>query len=909
VKHYFSYWGKTRSKDGAGSPCHLLPFHCLDVAACAKTLLEVSSFTLGNLTEEMNWSPEVVRQVIVFFLAIHDIGKFASAFQDLMPDLLPRPAGGKKRIFVDRLRHDTLGWLLWKEKGRRSWFGQLSMEAWDFWDLWMRVATGHHGLPPREQFGVLGAPRLSDYCSPFDSEAAASFVRDVAEFLLPDGLPEPDEPAYRALLRHSWRLAGLAVLADWLGSGDHFAYDDTPLSLKDYWENTALPKAREAVRAAGLEACAVRAWEGATQLVAFPALSPLQHYAATVELGEGPQIFLLEDITGAGKTEAALLLANRLMAAGYAQGLYFALPTMATANQMYERTAGLYRRLYADGAEPSLLLAHGARYMVEGFRNSILSDRSPEHVLQAVQEDSAQCSGWLADSRKKALLADVGVGTVDQVLLGVLPVRHQSLRLLGMAAKVLIVDEVHAYDDYMSKLLQAVVEVQAMQGGSVVLLSATVPMRLRQELIAAFARGRGWKRASAAPDMRYPLATQLAEGAVRTVACETRIPLMRRVTVRPLHSEREVVEHIWAAAKNGQCVCWIRNTVSDARRGHALLQQAGAARLGLFHSHFTLSERLKIEGEVLRAFGRKSAPSERQGRILVATQVVEQSLDLDFDELFVDLAPVDLLIQRAGRLRRHARMPDGTSAPDGVERRGEPVLYMLCPEMVQQPGADWYARMFPKAQYVYPNAGELWLTQKALLDAGCIVTPGEVGQTGSVRSLVEAVYGVEFDAIPTALQANALAQEGKRRADESQANFNTIPLQGGYQEGLSGKWYDEAEVSPRLSEDQKLIYLAREKNGELRPFCDAAEFAWELSSVRLDARRVDELAEEWKARFDSAIASLRRRERLLEGEAFVLPMVREKGRWVGMGAKEKKDKKTVRVTYVEGWGVDVESAD
>jgi CRISPR-associated endonuclease/helicase Cas3 len=907
VEPYFAYWGKARPEKGLGAPCHRLPFHALDVAACAQVLAEQSRFDVQELAGAMGWPEDAVRQLFVFFVALHDVGKFASAFQNLVPELAPRIPGEALSKLAERLRHDTLGWLLWQDAGRHEWFGrELDEDAADFADTWMRVVAGHHGKPPIENFGARLRPKAERYFLPANRTAAAAFARDAAEFLLPDGLPEADDNVSSALKRGTWQLAGLEVLADWLGSNaQFFPYQIEPLELRAYWETTALPRARQAVRAAGLETHAARRWSGAQELLEFARLTPLQQYAATVELGPGPQIFLLEDVTGAGKTEAAFLLAHRMMAAGLAHGLYFALPTMATANQIYERTAGIYQRLYADPASCSLVLAHAARRLVKGFRASVVAAGESPAERTAPGEPSAACAqlnAWLADSGKKALLADVGVGTIDQALLGVLPVRHQSLRLLGLAGKVLIVDEVHAYDEYMTKLLDKLVEVQAMQGGCVVLLSATVPAQLRSRLVAAFARGREWRGCSVAIDSRYPLATQLADGVVRSEACETRAELKRSVTIQPLHSEEDVAERMLRAAENGHCACWIRNTVEDARRGFESLRATSAVRVGLFHSRFAMADRLEIETGVLRTFGKASGPNERRGQLLVATQVVEQSLDLDFDELFIDLAPVDLVIQRAGRLRRHVRKADGTQALNGVDGRGEPVLHILCPAWSEEPGADWYGRMFPKAQFVYPNVGTLWLTERALLDAGRILTPGAPGQTGSVRMLIEAVYGDEAVDIPEALRRQTLKALGEAMANESIAGFNAISLEQGYQEGLTGKWYDESRLSTRLSEEGRPIYLAREKDGVLRPLYDG-EFAWEMSAVRVRTQLIDGLAPEWEQRFGTAIEVLRKCVPLLEGEALVLPLVPEGDGWSGMA---KSRGRPIWVRYGSERGLDVQ---
>ncbi len=904
---YFAYWGKARPEAGEGALCHKLPFHALDVAACAQVLSEQSRFGMETLALSMGWQADKVRHLSVFFAALHDVGKFSNTFQALAPELAPAKTTAVRSLLAKPLRHDTMGWLLWQDSKRFTLLGrELDDDAAEIADVWMRVSTGHHGKPPREDFGAWTRPKAGTYFSSEDMVAAGAFVRDMAALLLPERLPDADERARSTLVRGSWLLAGLAVLADWLGSNAHFfPYRSEPLELRAYWETVALPRACNAVRAAGLETHETRSWSGAREFLEFAGLTPLQEYAATAKLGSGPQIFLLEDVTGAGKTEAALLLTHRMMAAGLAQGLYFALPTMATANQMYDRTACVYRKFYAEGEVPSLVLAHGARKMVDGFRNSVLAPcESPEErtARGELATGSAQLNAWLADSGKKALLADVGVGTIDQALLGVLPVRHQSLRLLGLAKKILIVDEVHAYDSYMTQLLENLVEAQAAQGGCVILLSATVPARLRRQLMSAFARGAGVEGVTVQHDDRYPLATHLVEGTIRTDACETRSELKRRVAVQPLHAEDAVVERMSRIAAEGRCACWIRNTVEDARRSYDCLRAlVGAERVGLFHSRFAMADRMEIEGRVLRGFGKESGPGERRGRLLVATQVVEQSLDLDFDELFVDLAPMDLVIQRAGRLRRHTRTAEGKRTSGVMDERGDPVLHILCPPWSDEPDVDWYGRLFPKAKYVYPDVGALWRTERALLEAGCIVTPGAPGEVGSVRQLIETVYGDDAVTIPAGLQGQTQKAVGKAMADASLAGFNTIALKEGYCDGLTGKWYEESELSTRIGEESLSIYLARKTGGELRPLYEG-EFAWERSAVRVPFRGVDGLAAEWQARFGTAIEILRKHVRLLEGEAFVLPLVPEKEEWVGMAACNGR---TVCVRYGRERGLEL----
>ena len=237
--------------------------------------------------------------------------------------------------------------------------------------------------------------------------------------------------------------------------------------------------------------------------------TPLQQFCDNTDLAAGSQLWVLEDVTGAGKTEAALILASRLMAAGMGNGFFIGLPTMATSNAMYERMAESYAKLYVEGSLPSLVLSHGSRHLSDKFVKSFRDFSLPGKEDNLLEEDGGvQCARWIADSAKKSMLADVGVGTLDQMLMGVLPARHQSLRLYGMYRKILIVDEVHAYDPYMETLLQKVLEGHSATGGSAILLSATMPRGMRQRLCEAFSRGLGEEQRVRLEEERYPLVTR-----------------------------------------------------------------------------------------------------------------------------------------------------------------------------------------------------------------------------------------------------------------------------------------------------------------------------------------------------------------------------------------------------------------
>ncbi len=576
-----------------------------------------------------------------------------------------------------------------------------------------------------------------------------------------------------------------------------------------------------------------------------------------VELSPSPQLFILEDVTGAGKTEAALVLAHRLMAQGQGKGLYVALPTMATANAMYDRLGQVYRKLYQPEPKPSLVLAHGARDLSETFRRSVFVSEQAQNdnaYNQRGEEDLSTtyyCNAWLADSRKKALLADVGIGTVDQALLAVLPARHQSLRLLGLQGKILLIDEVHAYDSYMQKLLDALLQAHAQQGGSTILLSATLPRRMRGELVHAFHRGLENKDA---PELKcskqYPLVTHTPATETET-PLDTREQVRRRVSIEALHGEEDVLAQIQRSIQSGLCVCWIRNTVKDARQSYQDCLDSGldARRVHLFHSRFAVCDRQKLETDILAWFGKDSTAEHRRGRLLIATQVVEQSLDLDFDVLISDLAPIDLIIQRAGRLHRHVRDKNGNRLPQQQtnDQRGKAILYLYTPAPEEQVDADWLKTNHARTQAVYPHIGQLWLTARKLLDNSGFSMPEDA------RELIEYVYSGE-ELYPEALEDASWDAEGEQSSKKSLAAMNALKLDKGYTRA-SGDWDEETHISTRISEQETVsVALAIESSGLLAPYAGQGADGWALSTVKIPEREWQEAkkknAEKWQVEIE-----------------------------------------------------------
>lgn len=875
---YYKYWGKA---DENGN-YHLLPYHCLDVAAVGRLLLNPEKVLCQRLAAQLEVDPVWLQQFFVFCLALHDIGKFARAFQGLQVTLSSDLVKSNPRMPYTE-RHDSLGFWLWRKTlmsdlsnqypDHSSWLNQL--------EPWLEIVTGHHGVPPKKSGG-----RITNFYQAEDELAAFLFARDILDLFLSefDASFLLNKSMKQRLKTISWQMAGLAVLADWLGSNkEYFKYNSTPIKLSEYFNDKALPSGESAIQAMRATS-RIREFQGIDDLFSFIVQpTPLQKYAIEEPLNDKPQLFILEDVTGAGKTEAALVLTHRLLSEGLADGLYVALPTMATSNAMYERISKVYRRFYHEDDSPSLVLAHGASKLSKAFRESVFLSQQGDDVSyedgrsNETQELSATayCNAWLADSRKKSLLANVGVGTLDQALLAVLPARHQSLRLLGLGRKVLLVDEVHAYDSYMQKLLNALLEIHARQGGSVILLSATLPETMRKELIAAFHHGLDQDEPSIASSA-YPLATHSPTKNNIEHPIDTREEVKRTVQVVRLDSEQEVMSHIKNSVHQGQSVCWIRNTVKAARQSHrdlALVEWLDEDHLHLFHSRFAMIDRQRIESDTLNRFGEASDNKKRQGHVLIATQVVEQSLDLDFDVLVTDLAPVDLIIQRAGRLMRHTRDAQGNriNEANAKDQRGRPVLYLFSPDPTEDAGEDWLKQQQAGTQYIYPHVGQLWLTAQLLLNE----RNGQFAMPEDARFLIEGVYGEKAqDDIPSALQEASWEAEGRGLTQLSMANLNVLKLNKGYTRS-SGDWDEESRIPTRLSETETIsVVLARFVDGQLQPYAEGHHHAWALSVVNIPVYEWENVSQMIPTRIKLLVDTLKKEEKALRWLE-VFPLIAE----------------------------------
>jgi CRISPR-associated endonuclease/helicase Cas3 len=776
-------WGKARG-DGV---CHPLAWHMLDVAAILDTGLERRPALWSFMADTLGMERGEVRAMLLTVLALHDIGKVAIGFQALSPSAAGRMGLSLTGREDYRWGHDLIGQTVLAELIEMRAL-ELCLPAgpedWILLHLLFGVSTGHHGRLP------VTLPELSDLkrarcCTSADLDAAAELVRVMAAlFGWRSGLPDGE-----GLKRLSPLLNGIFTLCDWLGSADIFTYCEKALEPGDYYEHHALVHAREVldeIRPAIFQQLPPR--PPATFAALFAHLgrdggpsrpNPLQALVDRLftadALPDGPLLTVIEDLPGSGKTEAGDLIVQRLVALGRADGSYIGLPTMATADAAFERkfddasNISFGSRIF-EGT-PQIILAHSRKHRHRRFRFT--------PTQAGVEEGEGHASAWFGRSSRRALLTELGVGTIDQALAGALRARHATVRLVGLWRKVLLIDEVHAYDDYMRALLESLLRWQGMMGDPVVLMSATLPSSIRRTLVQAYAEGAGWPDVSAMADRAkpgaYPLLTLVSQqGIAQHPLPPMPGPGTRPVRFEAVHEEETVDARIaeWLAV--GRSVIWFRNTVEDAvATWERHLDQARAMSRPeplLYHARFLPGDRAVAEAALLGAIGKRASPENRCGRLVIATQAAEQSLDLDADEMITDLAPADAVVQRLGRRRRHPRATDGELAADGIDLRPDSPVLLHMPRL-EQVDSRWYARKFPKSAGIYDNDARLWLSARLLLQPEHIAgrnrsAPGLV-LADHVRPLLEAVYADPPDA-PDVLRSRHDAAMGDDQAERQQ---------------------------------------------------------------------------------------------------------------------------------------------
>ena len=723
-------WAKLAYAEDGKTVTAALPLieHALDVAACGEALLRAGAWrraleaTAGRALAEL----DLVR--IVVLTTLHDIGKANWGFQARWD---PK---------AERIGHEPQVAPLWLDRGLRGGTG-----ADGFREAIIRFGAqkhlsalfAHHGRP-REEFG--GPPptgglnrtweKHSRFWKPEDGydplAAAAELIAQVRRRYpqaWDDGDTLPSTPRFVALF------AGLVTLADWLGS------DTTLFPVEGPYG-----EAREAMRG-----------ERARQAVEGRGLTPLDHPTAdfAAAFGFAPRgiqqeadatdlgpVALIEAETGSGKTEAALWRWLQLRAKGKVDGLFFALPTRTAAVQLHARVQAMLDRVFGEGLVEAVLAVPGHLQSGDATGQALPGF---EVRWDDVGKGGGSDARWAAERSNRYLAARVAVGTIDQALLGALRVKHSPFRAAALARSLLVVDEVHASDAYMGAVLRQLLTNHTEAGGHVVLLSATLGADARARLL-----GQTAPDLAAAAAVPYP-ALAGSDATPRQASSDgTRAKAVRFETAEIIGEPGAIAARAVAAARQGASVLVVRNSVADAVAVAQAVEAAApdlAFRVNgtatLHHGRFAPSDRRLLDAAVQTAFGKGRTAA---GRILVGTQTLEQSLDLDADLLITDLAPIDVLLQRIGRLHRHDRSDRGAFA----EARAIVLRPADLAPLLDR--ADHGLGPMADGPGVYPNLLQLAATLR-VIDA----TP-EVSIPADNRHLVEhALHPEVIDALADAL--------------------------------------------------------------------------------------------------------------------------------------------------------------
>jgi CRISPR-associated endonuclease/helicase Cas3 len=680
-------------------------------------------------------SEQLARQLVRFLGAVHDLGKATPVFQsrpshfssrDLDWELLEKL---EKVGFVGITKfYDSL---MNPSASPHALAGQALLESYGVSQDISSIVGAHHGIPAVNEREV--SPQLSSYTKNyFQDHDRTSFVhrkwhetqRGIFEWSLAlsgfrsvEELPEVSQPGQVLL-------SGLLIMADWIASNERYfplisldqaEIEDHEKRIETGW----LEWYRTAPR---IEEEHIDSESGYRIRFDFAPRDFQAKFFQVIRQTAHPGIFIVEAPMGEGKTEAALIGVEQLSAKTQASGMFFGLPTQATSDGIFVRIKKWLEKL--DDERKSLQLVHGKAALNETYTSL------PRSNVYDETDGSVVVNEWFT-GRKTAVLDDFVVGTVDQFLMTALKQKHLALRHLGFSKKVIVIDEVHAFDAYMSQYLYRALRWMGAYNVPVLILSATLPAKTRVKLIENYMYGAGRKwRDVTGPEgwettTAYPLITY-TDGMAVNQFCDFATTRNTKVTIVCL-AEEDLISTLAEQLQDGGIAGIIVNTVRRAQEiARVCSAHFGEQVVELLHSNFIATHRIEKEQELLSLIGKGAERPEK--KIIVGTQVMEQSLDIDFDLLVSDLAPMDLLLQRIGRLHRHHKV----TRPKLLAK---PKLFVL--------GTSETFEFEQGSSFIY---GDYLLMRTQLLLPDVLCLPNHISQ------LVQGVYGDHDLPVEPALQ-------------------------------------------------------------------------------------------------------------------------------------------------------------
>ena len=640
-------WAKTM-------PFQSVPTHAKVSGIVAKCIYRryLSEGDRMLLRKWLHRTDEQVASFIAYLVSLHDIGKVEALFQEKTPEQAER----LKRcgMYVDRRNHENV---------RHERTSNIIMQ-----NIWHSQAQERRAVKTfAEILGAHHQGKCGKEGSP-DRDGWREFQGELEFQMRNLFLGETLEiPAVEKGLGAKIQalLLGITILSDWIASGTAFS-DAESWILAEHAEKTIAEKAEAFLQESQLGPIPT-AWPstfcGVWPNIPKAGMRPLQAEMERVfhEHKGRYRVILVEAPMGEGKTEAGLYAAVQMMKQWRKDGFYVALPTAATSNQMVGRMRAL---LQENGVDSAVRLLHSMAW---------LTDTQITEQMYS-EEEQNEIHGWLAPVRR-GLLGQYAVGTVDQAMLAATTAKYGVLRLLGLSNKVLVVDEIHSYDVYMMEIIVRLLEWCKALEIPVVMLSATLPPALKGKLLRPYTE-------QLVPQS-YPAITAVTEDGQPIVYPIQRTVKTQTVAVKLvpyLHDPEKIAKLAVEQVEHGGCICVLMNTVKDAQAVYRAIKQQYCGDLMLFHAQFPAKRRTELENLCIKKFGKDKSFRPEQA-ILVTTQVVEQSLDVDFDGMITAVAPIDLLIQRMGRIFRHEETPR-------PKELAQPVQWVLVPDAGLEFGAN-----------------------------------------------------------------------------------------------------------------------------------------------------------------------------------------------------------------------------
>lgn len=615
--------------------------HLIDTGCVAISLLNEMTFrsVYYFLYKNCNYTgktPDNFKKWIAFMISLHDIGKLDFKFQTFLNEENAKnniSAVIKDELSKDMFENQNFRHEIYSQEILKRLYPKLT-----YINEWSCCIRMHHQHIKAKHF-----PEIEKYYKDYNL-IQQKFQIDLSKKLEEIFSTNPDLIVPEFTNKTIWwnLFIGLMILSDWIASDNKYLVNNK----SDYFVES-LKTAKKIINIIGLSSSyKIPDFKNFTDCFGFSKSNMREiQKLAEKSIPDSSKLVIIEAATGEGKTETALYIAFRMCNHYNKSGIYVALPTAATSNQMYERVKETFHN------NGNIKLMHSNSWLLDdnaSFETNLLD-----------------AANWFSSTRR-GLLCQNAVGTVDQIMQSVMKIKYSMLKFLGLENKVIIIDELHAYDSYMKTIIKTLLNWLNSANIPVILLSATLPDNIKKEYVSIYSKK------EFVPQKTYPLITCInRNNEIKEYICESYKHETIRINIKNILGDyNEYANEIIRKVNQVGYVSCICNTVDAAQKTYLKVKEKADldTKVFLLHSKFTMEDRERIENEILGLFSKKGLAIRPAKCVLVATQVIEQSLDIDFDYSFIEIAPIDLLIQRIGRVKRFGNLVNRSSEFNKAEK-------------------------------------------------------------------------------------------------------------------------------------------------------------------------------------------------------------------------------------------------